>query len=74
MIAGELDELVRANATQRVIVCASPRMLGELRDARKRLASTEIPTDELARDLVKLSPTVLRTQLASYGLLPEAVR
>jgi protein required for attachment to host cells len=74
MVAGELEQLVRANTTQRVILCASPRMLGELRDARNRLAPSEIPTDEVARDLVKLTPPRLRAQLASYGLLPEASR
>lgn len=74
MVAGELEQLVRANTTQRVILCASPRMLGELRDARKRLAPSEIPTDEVPRDLVKLTPPLLREQLASYGLLPEVSR
>jgi len=71
MVADELDQLIRASSTQRVIVCASPHMLGALRDARKRLAAVDIPTDEVPRDLVKLTPTVLRSQLASYGLLPE---
>lgn len=74
MVAAELEQLVRADATRRVILCASPRMLGELRDARKRLGPTDVPTDEVPRDLVKLTPSLLRAQLASYGLLPEEQR
>jgi len=74
LITSELADLVRATGTQRLIVCASPRMLGELRDARTRLPASDVKIDEIARDLVKLTPTMLRSQLASYGLLPEAVR
>lgn len=74
LITDQLADLVRAAGTQRVIVCASPRMLGALRDARARSAPSNIPIDEVARDLVRLTPSLLRVQLASYGLLPEAPR
>jgi hypothetical protein len=44
-------------------------MLGELRRAHDALAD-DIVIDEVARNLVRLTPPQLRNQLASYGLLP----
>ena len=66
----ELAELLRSTATKRLIVCASPRMLGHLREARREL-SLEIPIDELSRDFVKLTPTAIREHLVRHGLLEE---
>jgi protein required for attachment to host cells len=74
LVTEQLEELVRARAAQRVILCASPNMLGVLREVRRRRPASAIPVDEISRDLVKLTPAVLRTQLASYGVLPEAER
>lgn len=68
-IVGELHRLVRAAPTAQVIVCASPNMLGELRAIG--IDSPDGATlDEIPRDLVKLTPTQLRDQLADYGVLP----
>ncbi|HEU0035605.1 MAG TPA: host attachment protein [Kofleriaceae bacterium] len=72
-VIGNVAEMVKASAVQRLILCASPRMLGELRSASNDLRRG-LRTDELPRNLVKLSPSELRDQLASYGLLPAASR
>jgi protein required for attachment to host cells len=72
-VIGELVALLRSAHAQRVILCASPHMLGELREAGRSLPRN-IAIDELARDLVKLTPPQLREHLGSQGLLPAAVR
>ena len=66
-IMSELSELVAASHAQKVILCASSSMLGELRATRGK--TTDVETAEIARDLVKLTPSELREHLASYGLL-----
>jgi protein required for attachment to host cells len=70
-IAVELARLV--TGVDRMIVCASPRMLGQLREVTKKLHRPGLIVDELPRDLVKLTPPQLREQLASYGLLPASL-
>ena len=69
-VIGELVDLLRAAHAQRVILCASPHMLGELREAARDLPREGIEIDELARDLVKLTPPQLREHLEARGLLP----
>lgn len=69
-VIDEVVGLLRAAHAQRVILCASPRMLGELREAGRELPREGIELDELPRDLVKLTPPRLRAYLASHGLLP----
>jgi protein required for attachment to host cells len=73
-IIAELLELIRCEHTQRLILCASPRMLGELRDAGRDLRRGTLVIEEIPRDLVKLTPPQLRDQLESYGLLPAPSR
>jgi len=68
-IALEIDRLVAGS--DRLVVCSSPRMLGRLRDAIKKVPGLGV--DELARDLVKLTPSQIREQLATYGLLPPQI-
>jgi protein required for attachment to host cells len=69
-VIAELQRLLDAAPARRLIVCASPRMLGELRAVGvPRRAGLVV--DEVARDLVELRATDLRDRLASYGLLPE---
>jgi protein required for attachment to host cells len=65
-IAAEIERL--AADADRLVICASPRMLGRLRELIKELPGLSI--DELPRNLVKLTPPQLRDQLASYELLP----
>lgn len=68
-VVAELARMLEAARAQRLIICASPHMLGELRSAGvPRRNGMEL--DELPRDLVKLSATEIRDQLASYGVLP----
>jgi protein required for attachment to host cells len=68
-VIAELQRLLDGAPARRLIVCASPRMLGELRAVGvPRRAGLVV--DEVARDLVELRATDLRDQLASYGLLP----
>ena len=70
LIIDQLVEVLRAAHAQRVILCASPRMLGELRESGSELSREGVEIDELDRDLVKLTVPQLREHLASYGLLP----
>lgn len=70
LIAQELQRLTLSPQVQRLIVCASPRMLGELRQASRTFERSGLEIAELARDLVKLTPPQLREQLGDYGLLP----
>jgi len=63
-----IEQTVRDTAATRVILCASPRMLGALRATDLRRDGLAI--DELARDYVKLTPPQLRDQLVQHGLLP----
>ena len=67
-VRGAIDRLVTAQPARRLIVCASPRMLGLLRAAELR--HDGIVVDELPRDLVRLPIAQVRARLASYGLLP----
>ena len=68
-VISEVVALLRAAHANRVILCASPHMLGELREAGRNLPRN-IAIAELARDLVKLTPPQLREHLGSQGLLP----
>jgi protein required for attachment to host cells len=67
-IAGAIERTVRDTGATRVIVCASPRMLGMLRATP--LGRGGLPTDELARDYTKLTPPQIIDHLVEHGLLP----
>ena len=71
MTMAALRELLDERPTQRVVICASPRMLGRLRAAAPGLVPADIALDEVPRDLVKLSPGAVRAELASRELLPR---
>lgn len=74
MTMAALRELIDEQPTQRVVICASPRMLGRLRAAAPGLIPDDIALDELPRDLVKLSSGDVRAELASRGLVPHTQR
>jgi protein required for attachment to host cells len=74
MAMAALRELIDELPTQRLVICAAPRMLGRLRAAAPGLLPGDIVIDELPRDLVKLSPGEVRAELASRALLPAAER
>jgi len=68
-VVGEVLRLLDTAPAQRLIICAAPRMLGELRAAGIPRRDGVV-VDEVPRDLVELRPANLRDQLAAYGLLP----
>ncbi len=67
-IVQQIERTLADIGSHHLIVCASPKMLGQLRAADLRRNGVVI--DELARDYVKLTPPQLREQLAEQGLLP----
>jgi protein required for attachment to host cells len=72
-VAAELVRIADANLPDRIVLCASPRMLGTLRSLTARLHRPGRFIDELPRDIVKLTVSQLREYLESYGLLPPRV-
>lgn len=73
-VVRELEELLRSSGAHRLILCASPRMLGELRAVGNGLRREGLVVDEVPRDLVKLTVPKIRDRLASYNLLPPMPR
>jgi protein required for attachment to host cells len=67
-IVTAIEQTIRDTRATRVIVCASPRMLGMLRAAD--LGHMGLTIDELARDYVKLTLPQIHEQLVAHGLLP----
>lgn len=59
--------LAKTLHADRMVICASPHMLGKLRPRLERRDG--VPIDELAKDLVKLSSAELHARLARYGVL-----
>ncbi len=68
-IAVELRRLTDDPRARRLVVCASPNMLGTIRQVAP-LARDGVAVEELARDLVSLTATQLRERLEEYGMLP----
>jgi protein required for attachment to host cells len=69
-VVGELEQLLRSTACQRLIVCASPNMLGVFRDVSADLRRDSLEITEVPRDLLKLTMPQIREQLGDYELLP----
>lgn len=67
-ITSEVRELIRAKSAERLIVCASPKMLGNLREARRQFGSVTI--EEVPRNLTHLTAHEIREHLELYGLVP----
>ena len=72
-IVGELELLVTERDSHDVIVIASPRMLGQLRDHLGALRRPGLTIEELDHDLTKLTTPQLRNRLAELKLLPPMV-
>ena len=70
LITKDLAQLV--GTARRLIICASPRMLGSLRTAGIGHPREGVEIHEIPHDLVKLSPHQLCEQLADYGVLPAS--
>lgn len=69
-VIAELESLLDATRVPRLIVCASPKMLGALRTAGAGLRRRDLQIDELPRDLVRLGAAEIRERLAAHDLLP----
>ncbi|MEO6774900.1 MAG: host attachment protein [Kofleriaceae bacterium] len=68
-VATRIGEIATAHSLATVIVCAGPRMLGQLRTAMHHLQPGTTVT-EVAHELTKLSPHDLRARLGEDGVLP----
>jgi protein required for attachment to host cells len=73
-VIAELESLLDATRAPRLIVCASPKMLGALRTAGAGLRRRDLQIDELPRDLVQLGAVEIRERLAAHDLLPPRPR
>jgi len=71
-VAAAIALAVRDTAARRVVVCASPRMLGMLRTTDLRRSGIVI--DELARDYSKMPPPQIHELLVDHDLLPSNAR
>ena len=71
MISTELHKLADDPQVSHLIVCATPRMLGNVRQAAGSMEREGLKVDEVARNLVQLTPPQIREHLSSYGLLPS---
>ena len=66
----QIWQLVTETASRRLVVCASPRMLGRLRGAMANHPHGDVVILELPRDLVKLTRSELREELVLHAMLP----
>lgn len=73
-IARHLREVVDTCGCRDVILAASPRMLGLLRELTAPLVEAGVAVHDLDRDLVRLTPAQLQDFLAERGLVPERER
>jgi protein required for attachment to host cells len=74
-IAARVEALVAETSCSRVVVVASPRMLGMLRPAVKAIARLrDLDIDDLALDLTNESTPRLHDHLAELGVLPARER
>ncbi|MEP6860372.1 MAG: host attachment protein, partial [Deltaproteobacteria bacterium] len=71
-VLARIRELCDQHHSERVIVCASPRMLGHLRACRNGILGEGQILVEVPRDYTKLAPDELRDRLAAHHLLPSA--
>ena len=69
-IIDRLSGLASSKGPRDLIMIASPRMLGELRQHWGELSKTGVAIDELDRDLTKFTTHELRGRLGELGLLP----
>jgi protein required for attachment to host cells len=76
LVAEAAARVWRRYPTCRVILVASPKMMGRLRPAIARLNTGPTPYEvrEATRDLTLQSPPLLRDSLAELGLLPARAR
>jgi protein required for attachment to host cells len=68
-IMGQAEALIAETGSQRLIVIASPHMLGLLRHHTDRLRD-QLEVEETALDLTRETVPQLQTHLVDLGLLP----
>lgn len=73
-IVDETARLAQAQGATRVILAASPHLLGQLRLAAGPLRRARLQLDQLDRDLTSLSAAQMHDYLADCGLLPARQR
>ena len=69
-IVSELTRLVRSSGCSRLILAATPAMLGVLRKVAGPLLSRGLQVDEVDRDLTRCTAHQVHEYLAARGLLP----
>jgi hypothetical protein len=75
LAAAEADAVCRRTGASRLVVAASPAMLGLLRPALDRCSgASPLARVERARDLSMLTPPAIHDALAQAGLLPPRTR
>jgi protein required for attachment to host cells len=68
-IAAQIDALVQEHALNALVLVAEPHILGILREGLG--PQGRLPTQELAKDLRRMTPRQLHHYLAQKGLLPH---
>lgn len=70
-VAAETVTRARDEAVERVVLVASPGMLGALRPALGELDALSVSVEELPRDVSKLDAHKLHEYLSKQGVLPK---
>ncbi|MDB4955183.1 MAG: Host attachment protein [Myxococcales bacterium] len=73
-IVSEIDRTVREYAFAHVILVASPKMLGDLRQVDAVLHRPDLILDEIPRDLARLTSPQLHDHLARLKLIAPRAR
>ncbi len=70
LVVGELHRVMKATSSDRLVVCASPHMLGVLRKHMAILHRDVGTIDELPRDFTQLAVSDVHDQLCAHKILP----
>jgi protein required for attachment to host cells len=69
-VIDEIERTLADSGATRLVLCASPRMLGALRGAGLRAGGASV--EEIARDFSNLSTHQIQARLVRLGLLPAS--
>ena len=73
-VVESIEALVDEDGYRHLIVVASPKMLGLMRQADGVLHRPDLTIDEISRDLARLTSPQLHDHLASMKLIPARIR
>jgi protein required for attachment to host cells len=73
-IVDKVLEVTRGLGAKRIVLAASPHMLGHLRSRTAKWSESGYEVEELARDLTQLTPAQLHDRLAEEELIPPRSR